>query len=412
MTTLTSQYKQNSHLTFKYNEGLGRHGWLRLTPAYSVRLVNDILDRSAAQVKILDPFAGTSTTGICSAYYGFESVCIDVNPFLIWLGEAKTTYYYKKTIENVSMSLDDINSIIYSAAASETAPPIHNIEKWWSPERLKFLCKLKAAIGLLFPNDSLEKTLLLVGFCRTLIELSNASFNHQSMSFNKNPEKQASLFNSEWSCLQTFLSAMQMVVNGAIENPAEKCTLVNADSRRLGDFLKKEFDLLITSPPYPNRMSYIRELRPYMYWLGFLKDAREASDLDWDAIGGTWGSATSRLASWKPLLNVPFPEHLKSGLGLIRKTEHKSGELLANYLLKYFYDMWLHFESLKDVLHSGATVHYIIGNTIFYDVVISAEKVYAEMLSELGFKEIKIEIIRKRNSKKHLLEYDVSGKWR
>ncbi|WP_322490103.1 hypothetical protein [Chloroflexus sp.] len=38
--------------------------------------------------------------------------------------------------------------------------------------------------------------------------------------------------------------------------------------------------LVITSPPYPNRMSYIRELRPYMYWLGYLNNGRDAGELD------------------------------------------------------------------------------------------------------------------------------------
>jgi hypothetical protein len=32
--------KQRSDYTFKYNQKLGRHGWLRLTPAYSVKLVS------------------------------------------------------------------------------------------------------------------------------------------------------------------------------------------------------------------------------------------------------------------------------------------------------------------------------------------------------------------------------------
>lgn len=42
-----------------------------------------------------------------------------------------------------------------------------------------------------------------------------------------------------------------------------------------------------TSPHYPNRISYIRELRPYMYWMKFLGEAREAGEMDWKAIGGT-----------------------------------------------------------------------------------------------------------------------------
>lgn len=36
--------KQRSDYTFKYNKEQGRHGWLRLTPAYSIKLVKEILN--------------------------------------------------------------------------------------------------------------------------------------------------------------------------------------------------------------------------------------------------------------------------------------------------------------------------------------------------------------------------------
>jgi hypothetical protein len=67
---------------------------------------------------------------------------------------------------------------------------------------------------------------------------------------------------------------------------------------------------VITSPPYPNRVSYVRELRPYMYRLGCLPDGRSAGELDWQAIGGTWGCATSKLTHWTPArpLEIPYAQ--------------------------------------------------------------------------------------------------------
>jgi hypothetical protein len=35
--------EKRADYTFKYNTSLGRHGWLRLTPAYSVKLVREII---------------------------------------------------------------------------------------------------------------------------------------------------------------------------------------------------------------------------------------------------------------------------------------------------------------------------------------------------------------------------------
>ncbi|MFD2579091.1 hypothetical protein ACFSTD_11780 [Novosphingobium colocasiae] len=74
--------------------------------------------------------------------------------------------------------------------------------------------------------------------------------------------------------------------------------IVEIDARQIPE-MDRRFGLVVTSPPYPNRISYIRELRPYMYWMKFLEEAREAGEMDWKAIGGTWGVATSRLNTWE-----------------------------------------------------------------------------------------------------------------
>ena len=84
---------------------------------------------------------------------------------------------------------------------------------------------------------------------------------------------------------------------------------------------------------------------------------------------------------------------------------------MANYIAKYFHDMWEHLNSLVPVLADGSEIHYIIGNSTFYDVLLSVEKIYVAMLERLGFEEIDCRAIRKRNSKKELFEFDVSARW-
>ena len=84
---------QRSDYTFKYNKKPGRHGWLRLTPAYSVKLVTEIIDSIPEDAFILDPFSGTATTGLVAAERKLSAHCLDINPFLIWLGNAKCRNY-------------------------------------------------------------------------------------------------------------------------------------------------------------------------------------------------------------------------------------------------------------------------------------------------------------------------------
>ncbi len=82
--------RRRDDLTFKANLRDSRHGWIRLTPAYSVHLVAEILDAERPEGGlVLDPFCGTGTTALVCAERGIAAETTDINPFLIWLAQAK-----------------------------------------------------------------------------------------------------------------------------------------------------------------------------------------------------------------------------------------------------------------------------------------------------------------------------------
>ena len=403
------ELRQRADYTHKYNADTGRHGWLRLTPAYSVKIVEEIISRYEDPMRVLDPFCGTATTALSAAYHGHGGVTMEINPFLVWLGGAKTAQYSDASIASTRRTCARVIECVKCRAVEPVkAPPIHNIERWWTEETLEFLCTLRSGIEAESKEDSPERALLLVAFCRTLIELSNAAFNHQSMSFKDNGQLH---FPLDIDMGYVFGEDVRFVLDGAGENPKGWSQVVYGDSRNLSETVDGPFDLVITSPPYANRMSYIRELRPYMYWLGFLDNGRDAGELDWAAIGGTWGVATSKLVDWeRPTESFEHPL-LERALEGIRHHDNKYGRILANYVAKYFDDMWEHLNSLVPVLNDDSEIHYIVGNSIFYGVLLSVERLYTVMLDRLGFEEIDCRAIRKRNSKKELFEFDVSARW-
>lgn len=246
--------------------------------------------------------------------------------------------------------------------------------------------------------------LLLIAFCRLTIDWSNAAFNHQSLSFK---DMRPSLFEQDERALMLndfVLQAQSVAKTAEIDLPGSVDVLCG-DSREVNTITRGPYEAIITSPPYPNRMSYIRELRPYMYWLGYLSDGREAGELDWQAIGGTWGIATSRLLQWQSNGMAVEYEGFEEIVGRIAK----SSPLLAQYVHKYFTDIARHLHSLKTVLSPYATVYYIVGNSKFYDVLVPVERIYASLLAQAGFSQIEIETLRKRNSKKELVEYCVKA---
>jgi hypothetical protein len=391
----------STRLTFRGNLNRSRHGWLRLTPAYSVQLVERLVAELPASARVLDPFCGSGTTLLTCAERGLTCTTVDLNPFLVWLANAKAARY---TPADCRAARELVQRM---ARASKRATPrnvwlpaISNIARWWEP-------KTQLALGRAY--GTLERTpqcpgrdLATMSFCQSLIACAKVSFGHQSMSFRTGratPELELS---------GLLLAAVDNVCKAAAESlkkPQARALL--GDSRQLGQSIRRRrFNAVVTSPPYCNRMSYIRELRPYMYWLGHLDLPSSAGELDWKAIGGTWGVATSRLNRWRP--SHPAFRGTSKLDQLTELIAHKS-ELLSRYVQRYFGDMAQHLSSLVPLLESQATLSYVIGNSKFYDVLLPTEQFLALQLEEAGLVSVRIEVLRTRTSKTELHEFLVTA---
>ena len=406
--TTTTKLRQRAEYTHRYNTGLGRHGWLRLTPAYSLRVVEELMADCGPHLRVLDPFCGAGTTALAAANRGHAAGTVDINPFLVWFTRAKTaTYSSEEIVETETACEAVLQKALQRKIDPAEEPPMHRIERWWPSSDRMYLRYLKAAIEDVSQNDYV-RDLLNVAFCRLVIRLSAAAFNHQSMSFRDATQSKLDLAVDE---KELFRQELRFVTQGASHNPTGKVSVVLGDSRAVQHCFDESFDVVVTSPPYANRMSYIRELRPYMYWLGYLQNGREAGELDWQAIGGTWGIATSRLGKWQAAADVCLPEQLLDAVARIAESGRSNGSLLAAYVERYGEDVARHLASVGCLLRTGARAHYIVGNSVFYGVLVPIEQVYATLMRRVGFDNVEVRPIRKRNSKKELVEFCVSGTW-
>lgn len=408
--------RRRDRLTFRGNVKQGRHGWLRLTPAYSLHVVREILEERSPNEFVLDPFSGTGTTPLAAAVLGLRAHAVDVNPFLVWLGNVKTSRLDASMPAELLRAARAIVSRLRRQTPRGTPwiPPLHQIEKWWDAPVLESLSRVFESIGVLERDlSTFVPDLLRIAFCRTMIETANVSFGHQSMSFKKQATTDHRVlfdvaeFREEGSDVyHGFLAAAQAIADSLQDDqPLAAAEVFLGDSRCLDKALTgRGYTKVVTSPPYPNRMSYIRELRPYMYWLGYLSNGRQAGDLDWQAIGGTWGCATSNLAKWSPPDDaaIPYPRFDR-----IVAAIRSSHDLLGRYVHKYFADIKTHLASLNRVMAPGGKCYYVVGNSKFYDTILPVEEIYAALLDDLGFGRVQIERLRKRTSKKELYEFVV-----
>ena len=391
-----------ARFTFHGNVRDTRYGWLRLTPAYSVHLVRELLEsRSLPELPVLDPFCGTGTTQLTCAELGIPCATLDVNPFLVWLARAKTAKYSDKSRARADALITDMSRAALARGNAPWLPALHQIEKWWGKPALHALGRAFSVLQQT-DDDEAARDLAKLAFCRSLITCANVSFGHQSMSFARGERSTPSARQVSLALREAFTPIVKAAAL-ALPNSPRRVHLGDARSvaKHLG---KARFGAVISSPPYANRMSYVRELRPYMYWLGYLERASDAGELDWQAIGGTWGSATSRVAVWQSTQKSPLRE-----LDAITARIARHSDVLSRYVAKYFVDMLAHVESLSTLVARGGEVHYVVGNSKFFDVVLPVERIFAEIFELCGFHRAKVATLRKRTSKPELYEFLVSA---
>jgi len=132
----------------------------------------------------------------------------------------------------------------------------------------------------------------------------------------------------------------------------------------------------------------------------FIESASAVGQLETDAIGGTWGKATSVLARGIEPKNALIERLLEPYLHRI----HSNGNLMANYVVKYFNDIFEHASQVAGVCKKEARLAYVIGNSKFYGHPLPSDEILASIFGHFGFELERIDRMRKRQSKTGLYE--------
>jgi hypothetical protein len=313
--------RSTKEVTFQGKLDLPIHRWYRLTPSFSPRLAVDIAHEFRLNENdfVLDPFSGVGTVPLCMKYRGVPSCSVELNPYLHFVGSVKTRTYrdldavshlfhafITTFTDELSRLPGDRRSQEYLAENGALVPRLHNIRRWWSPGNLKQLVCVRKLL-LAFSTEPELHDLLKLGVLAILIPVSNARHNHVSLTFAETPLETVDV----GAVLQRKYAEMLADLRSVRKLPCAEATVHRGNSKFLTRVVPKspEPTAVITSPPYPNRFSYARETRPHLFFFEFVKSARAVGQLETEAIGGTWGKATSVLARG---VNSP----LKKSLGM------------------------------------------------------------------------------------------------
>lgn len=395
------------------------HSWFRLTPSFSPHLVRLIFNRIETKNHhlILDPFAGAFTTLIESKMMGLNAIGVEINPVFTLVGNFALDWEYdinelKKValelLENIKKEkelCEHLEIYEYLRNSQMDLPLIYNVFRWWRKDVLKDLLIIKRQIKILFENTRYFK-LLWGTLCSIIIEVANIHRRHPTLSF-------ADRSNEQINAVDFFQNQLEKVINDisccSVLSKMGNTKVIHGDSTKLPDIKEvKNIDRVVTSPPYPNRFSYIWETRPQLFFMDLVSGSKEVTDLDLATIGGTWGRATSILQKGiiKPIHPI-IEESIKEQISVLRNEDN----LMCNYAIKYFNMMFEHLMGLTKVLNKNSKCAYVVGNSRLKGQDFFTDIVLANIMSAIGFTVNEIWAIRKRLGRKELYESVLISSW-
>jgi hypothetical protein len=404
--------RNTKEVTFQGKLSLPIHRWYRLTPSFSPHLANDIADHFGlnADDVVLDPFSGVGTVPLCMKYRGIPACSIEINPYLFFVGNVKTRTYrdipaikacfdaFKAAYQTALRGLPgESEAAAYLKDHQQSIPRINHPERWWSPGNLMQLVCVREVLSK-FDAIPYHLDLLKMGVLGVLVPVSNAKHNHVSLTF----ADEAAPMHDLADVLNLKFRHMIEDIKAAAALPCSEVKIYRGNSKEASKVLPTGFKAtaVITSPPYPNRFSYARETRPHLFYFDFIEDAQAVGQLEADAIGGTWGKATSVLAAGV----TPGNPLIESLLAPYTQNIDDAGSLMASYVIKYFNDIYTHAAEISMVSADRCRLAYVIGNSKFYGHPLPSDEILASIFGHFGFELERIDRMRRRQSKTGLYE--------
>ena len=391
--------------TFSDNMKLPVHRWFRYTAGFSaewaMETIADFEKVRGPKCSILDPFVGSGTTLLAAEATGHEAIGWEVHPFIWRVANAKLFWH-----------LDPNQFITYCTAVSncavkngwsgdlQSAPEL--LQKCYSKNTLRSLKNLGEAYTKLATEDPHWELvwLALTGILRTCSFAGTAQWQYVL------PKKRKSKIVEPHGAFRQFVNLMASDMRRVQDFGYRRTAKLQHHDARIRPRVGSEFDLVLTSPPYPNNYDYADATRLEMTFWGEINgwaDLHEAVR-KYLITSCSQHSAKDKLDPGILLTNPelkPLGHQIRSvveELGTVR-LEKGGKKTYHTMIAQYFIDLSLVWKSLRHACRPGATICFIIGDSAPYGVYVPVDEWLGRLALAAGFNNFRFEKIRDRNVK-------------
>ena len=316
---------------------------------------------------VVDPFAGSGTVGVEAYLCKRNAFLIDLNPLLDYMISLKVRIEKERLCEDsLSQMLDGLEE-----SSDHFTPAWSNIAYWYPPEMLEVLSRYW---GFIKNSERNTYTAIIES---ALVKMSK----HFSYAEHRTPK----LFRSKSKLkyieelLQTdWTEKLQKMIRGhsleTLRSLNDFATLTNrhnncvefkggVDSSYFS--LHREFDALITSPPYLQAQEYMRTVKMELFWLGYNdEEIRKLSRLE----------IPYRKAD--RLIQTPALEKIRAEL---------TRADLVKLLDSYFCHTINALENAMNQLKTNGTACIFIGNPLIDGIKVEIWRILMEYFTDNGY---------------------------
>jgi hypothetical protein len=386
--------------------------WFTITPTYAPALVADCAAHLGAGPgeRYLDPFSGSGTTAVWCRLSGRPCTAVEWNPALHFVSLVKAGW----TAEPDALAAagaafaaawaaatpEPADAAAYLSAHQEYVPGISHPQRWWAIPALAELTAARATLAAQ-PSAPAVRPGIELALLRILLAVSRARYSHASVTFAPPDDRPAP---SARTLFERRLAEMVADLRAVAGRPQCLAAVVRGNSLALDAVLPGPgtYTRVICSPPYPNRYSYARETRPHLFFLDLIADAAAVGRLEHEAMGGTWGRATSALHA----PHTPASPEVAGVMAPLLDQLRAAHPLMANYAVRYFNDFWRHVQSLDRAMAPHARLAYVIGNSKLGGVDVPVADWILALFTAAGWRPFGegLHHMRRRNSRSGLVE--------
>ncbi len=223
-----------------------------------------MLQYSKTGQKILDPFCGSGTTLLEALLNGRDAVGVDMNNIAVKISLAKT---FIPDIRELDCIFDEIIED-FTTLTEYTTVSFPDKEVWYTKDVSEVIDKLFFLISKIKSNDYRNVFEVLLSSILKTVSNKRSIWNNGYIADNVLPNKKYT-----GDALKVFRNKYYALKKSYIELVSALPNRVGNVSIQLSNIIdyspNEQFDLVITSPPYPFAVDFVKYNRLVYYWFGW-----------------------------------------------------------------------------------------------------------------------------------------------